>query len=215
MIIPSQKMLARFLAAAVTILMFATTPAFAVAEDASALPKPSPDKLIRDAVKSFKKNLRNIRGKSLQERIVQARKHIDEHVTPHTDFRLMTERVFADHWEDIEREGLVDVAISRIRAEYLRIQVNAIAKFKRRRIRVFDAKIEGEYARVHVTIRAMKTVTVDVFLHLREDGHWKIYDMAIIGSSFVESMKSGYGDLIAEHGLKVALLEDTYHFDES
>lgn len=175
----------------------------------------TPDQLIREGVKSFKRNLRNIRGKSKSERRAQAQKHIDQHVTPHTDFRLMAERVFVDHWREIEARGLVNVAVSRVRTEYLRIQVDALAKFNRQKIRVFDAKIEGNDARVHLEVRAFKTITIDVFLSLREDGHWKIYDMAIVGASFVDSLREGYSEVINKRGLDYALANSAVHMSES
>ncbi len=173
----------------------------------------SPDHLIRDAVTAFKKNLRNIRGKSIEERQALARKHIDEHVTPNTDFRLMAERIFADHWDEIQARGLVEEAVGKVRSIYLRIQVNALANYSNQRIRVFTADVKGEFARVHMKVDAFKTFTIDVYLQLREDGHWKIYDMAVIGASFVDAMKRGFGLIIAEKGVDGALVDDSFRME--
>lgn len=195
------------------ILVVAFAAATLIATPAHAEAGATPDYLIRDAVKAFKKNLRHLRGKSIEERQALARKHIDEHVTPNTDFRLMAERIFADHWAEIEAQGLVDEAVEKVRSIYLRIQVNALANYSNQRIRVFTADVEGEFARVHMKVDAFKTFTIDVYLQLREDGHWKIYDMAVIGASFVDAMKRGFGIIIAKRGLDGALQDESFRME--
>lgn len=164
-----------------------------------------PDRLIREIVKTFKSQLRKTRGKGKGHRRKIIDELIAEYVTPYTDFDFMTRSIFEEHWDEINEQGLADEALNTVSSIFHRIQINGLTAYSDQRIRIFTADVEGEQARVHMKVDAFKTFTLDMYLHLREDGHWRIYDMALIGNSFNDVMRKGFGILIDRKGLATAL----------
>lgn len=164
-----------------------------------------PDRLVRVIVDKFKSELRKTRGKGKGHRRRIIDELIAEYVTPYTDFDHMTREIFQDHWEVIDEKGLADEALNTVSSIFHRIQINGLTAYSDQRIRIFTADVKGDQARVHMKVDAFKTFTLDMYLHLREDGHWRVYDMALIGNSFNEIMRKGFGILIERKGLEHAL----------
>lgn len=169
-----------------------------------------PHHIVTDIVDTFTSRLKELHGKLPAVREQMVGELVDRHLSAYLDIDAISRQIFGEYWKLLEEEELTLQATAKVRQSFRKRYIKALSKYDRQRIRIFRTRIDpadGD-ARVHVKVDARrKTLPVDVFFHEMPNGEWRIYDIWVLGTSFVHAGNKTFQRGIKFYGLSKVLNE--------
>lgn len=170
-----------------------------------------PHHIVTNIIDTFTERLEQVHGKPADVREEMIGELVDQHFSAYLDMETISREIFGEHWTVLEEQGLTLQAMAKVRKSFRKRYIKAISKYDRQRIRVFRTKVDrsddGD-ARVHVKVDArLKTLPVDVYFHQMPNGEWRIYDLKVLGTSFVYGGQKTFQAGIRHYGLDRVLNE--------
>ncbi len=168
-----------------------------------------PHHIVTDIIDTFTARLEQVHGKPEDVREEMIGELVDQHFSAYLDMEAISREIFGEHWKILEEQGLTLQAMAKVRQSFRKRYIKAISKYNRQRIRVFRTRVdrnEGGDARVHLKVDSrLKTLPVDVYFHQMPNGEWRIYDLKVLGTSFVYAGQKTFQAGIRHYGLDKVL----------
>lgn len=154
---------------------------------------PGPETMIRTMSSQFIKALQSHRVR-IDKDPREAQRLVYEYVMPHYDLEFTARLILGRYWVSAtpaERKAFARAFINHLIAVY----ENGIAGYRRDTVHVLPAQhsANGQFVsvgtRVHIPNRS--PVSVDYTMH-KVNGEWKIFDVKVMGVSFVLTYRNEY-----------------------
>ena len=154
---------------------------------------PGPETMIRTMSSQFIKALQLHRAR-IDKDPREAQKLVYEYLLPHYDLEFTARLILGRYWvsaTSAERKAFARAFINHLIAVYEK----GIAGYRRDTVHVLTAEhsANGQFVSVgtRVDIPNRSAVSVDYAMH-RVDGKWKIFDVKVMGVSFVLTYRNEY-----------------------
>lgn len=164
-----------------------------VEKAASSDSAPRPEAMIRNMSNQFIEALNRHRDK-IDKDPREAQKLVYKYVLPHYDLEFTTRLILGRYWESAtpaERKAFARAFIDHLIAVYEK----GISRYRRDKVQVLPAQssANGQFVSVDtlVHIPNRSSVSVDYTMH-KVGGEWKIFDVKVMGVSFVLTYRNEY-----------------------
>lgn len=154
---------------------------------------PQPAAMIRDMSSQFIKALKQHRAR-IDKNPREAQKLVYQYILPHYDLKFTSRLILGRYWASAtpaEREAFARAFINHLIAVYEK----GIAGYRRDTVQVLPAQssANGQFVSVGtlVHIPNRSAVSVEYTMH-KVQGKWKIFDVKVMGVSFVLTYRNEY-----------------------
>ena len=144
---------------------------------------------------------------TIKKNPVEVQKLVYQYIMPHYDLMFTTRLILGRYWDSAspsERKAFAQAFINHLIAVFEK----EIVSYSNDRVQVlpFQSSTQQQFVSVNtlVHISGHKPVAVGYVMR-KSDGHWKIFDVKVMGISFVLTYRNQYQSEIKRTGLQVLI----------